>query len=273
MPKVKVGDINMYYEVHGQGEGLIFIAGFASSLDVWRPVIPMFSREYRLVIFDNRGAGRTDAPDIPYTVEMMADDLAGLLDAIGIKKAHIRGVSMGGGIAQVFALRHPKRVVSLVLECTSCAGSQAIPASAEDMEALAKQTIQTPEESTSNQTALLGVTKEFAEKNPQIIKQVLEFMQQRPASPTGAMRQMQATQLYHGTYENLPEIKVPTLIIHGGADRLVPVENARILASRIPNSELVMFKNTGHFMLEAGDDPNRIILDFLKRHSKSGKGK
>jgi pimeloyl-ACP methyl ester carboxylesterase len=266
MPKVKVGDINMYYEVHGKGEPLVFIAGFTSSLEVWRPVIPIFSRDYQLVIFDNRGAGRSDAPDIPYTVEMMADDLASLLDAIGIKKAHIRGASMGGGIAQVFALRHPKRVVSLILECTLCAGPQAIPAAAEDTEALFKQSMMPPEESTLRKTALLGVTQEFAEKNPQIIKQLVEYMQQRPASTIGVMRQFQAARAYHGTYESLPEIKVPTLIVHGDADRLVPVENARILASRISNSELVIFKNTAHFMLEAGDELNRIILDFLRRH-------
>jgi pimeloyl-ACP methyl ester carboxylesterase len=270
MPKVKVGDINMYYEIHGQGEPLVFIAGFMTSLDMWCSVIPAFSREYQLVIFDNRGAGRSDVPDIPYTEEMLTGDIAGLLDAIGIDKTHICGVSMGGSLAQYFALRYPQRVISLILESTSCGGTQAISPSAGDIKIFARQAMMPPEERGSLDAASLGVTPEFIKKHPDIVRQAIELMAQHPASPVGAMRQMQA-QPPEGTYERLPEIKAPTLIIHGDADRLQPVENARILASRIPNAELVTFKNAGHWMLEAGDKRNRVILDFLKRHSKSGK--
>jgi pimeloyl-ACP methyl ester carboxylesterase len=96
MPTVKVDDINMYYEVHGEGEPLALIMGLGASMDWWFRQIPMFSLEYRVVACDNRGAGQSDKPDIPYTMEMMADDLAGLLDAIGINTAHIFGASMGG---------------------------------------------------------------------------------------------------------------------------------------------------------------------------------
>jgi 3-oxoadipate enol-lactonase len=270
MPKVKVGDINMYYEVHGKGEALVFIAGFVTSLEWWRPVVPVFSQEYQLVLFDNRGAGRSDVPDIPYTAEMLTDDIAGLLDYIGIDKAHIRGVSMGGSLAQYFALRYPQRVISLILESTSCGGTHAVSPLAEDMQAFSKQAKMPPEERGSLDAASLGVTQEFIKKHPDTVRQVIELIQQYPASPVGAMRQMQA-QPPEGTYERLPEIKVPTLIIHGDADRLVPVENARILASRIPNAELVTFKNAGHWMLEAGDKRNRVILDFLRRHHKSEK--
>ena len=122
MPTVKVGDINMYYEVHGKGEPLVMIRGLGGSLDVFHLMIPIYSPEYRMILFDNRGAGKTDAPDIPYTTSMMADDLAGLLTALHIDSAHIWGASMGGMIAQHLALRYPDKVKSLVLICTYCGG-------------------------------------------------------------------------------------------------------------------------------------------------------
>lgn len=99
MPKVNVGDINMYYEVHGEGEPLLLITGLGRDLTIWILQTREFSKKYQLMVFDNRGVGRTDAPDVPYSIEMMADDTAGLLDVLGIERAHILGLSMGGFIA------------------------------------------------------------------------------------------------------------------------------------------------------------------------------
>jgi hypothetical protein len=103
MPKVKVNDISMYYEVHGKGEPLVLINGAGASIETFYWLIPIYSRDYRLVLFDNRGVGQTDRPDMIYTTQLMADDLAGLLDAIGIDSAHMHVTSMGGMIAQEFA--------------------------------------------------------------------------------------------------------------------------------------------------------------------------
>lgn len=270
MPKVKVGDINMYYEIHGKGEPLVFINGAGASVEWGAPVqIPVYSHEYQLVFFDNRGAGQSDKPDIRYTTEMMADDLAGLLDVIGIKSAHISGTSMGGMIAQQFVLRYPKRVRSLILQCTYCGGPHSI---------LPDETIRitagpkmAPEE-LAKKMIDLTMTREFIEKNPGLIEQIMSMMTNKLAPPVGMMRQGQAVK-DHNTYKHLPEIKAPTLVISGDADRALPVENSRIIAARIPGAELVILKNTGHLLIEAGDEPNRITLDFLKRHSKSGKRK
>ena len=126
MPTVKVGDISIYYEIHGEGEALVLIMGYGGSSLGWFRQIPVFSRGFKVVAFDNRGTGRSDKPDIPYTMKMMAGDVAGLLEAIGIDAAHIYGVSMGGRIAQEFALRYPEKVVSLILGCTSCGGTHTI---------------------------------------------------------------------------------------------------------------------------------------------------
>jgi 3-oxoadipate enol-lactonase len=261
VPKIKVGDITMYYEVHGEGEPLVMICGAGAGLELFYKRIPTFSQEYRLVLFDNRGAGRSDRPDMTYTTKLMSDDLAGLLDAIGIDSAHINGISMGGMIAQHFALGYPKRVRSLILTVTYCGGPHSIMSPLADMADMYKLT---PEEATETMLRWF-VTEEFINKNPSLFQQLIAFMVEHPLVHGDLPKHTQAIAT-HDTYERLPEIRVPTLIIAGDADRIIPVENARILASRIPNAELVILKNAGHMLLEAADEADKITLDFLKRH-------
>lgn len=272
MPKVKVGDINMYYEVHGNGEPLVMIPGMSASVEWFFWHIPIFSRDYRVVAFDPRGAGRSDAPNIPYTMEMMVDDLAGLLDTIGINSAHISGSSMGGCIAQQFALCYPERVTSLILACTGCGGPHSVLSGDAEYVSFAtdveRQEKLTPEERYRELMPFV-VSQEFIDKNPGLIQELIAKMIECPAPPQGLAGQIQAV-MAHDTYERLPEIQAPTLVIHGDADRVVPVENARILASRIPNAELVILEKMGHlFSSEAFDESNRIMLDFLKMHRNS----
>jgi len=266
MPKVKVGDINMYYEIHGEGEPFVMIPGATGNVDGEYRVIPVFAREYKVVAFDNRGAGRSDAPDIPYTTEMMANDLAGLLDTIGIDSVHILGGSLGGMIAQQFALRYPERVISLILACTGFGGPHSIITTDPEIIDARQHPKELPLKESIMQTLRLMMSQEFIDKNPELIEQLTAKMMEHPAPPQGHMRQVQAI-IGHGTYERLPEIKAPTLVIHGEVDRNIPVENARILASRIPDAELVIMEKMRHgFMWEAEDESNRIMLDFLRRH-------
>ena len=119
MPEKKIGDLNIYYEVHGEGEPLVLIPGLSNDISEYEGIIGRLSTKYMVVAADNRGAGRTDKPDMPYSIEMMSDDTAGLLSALGIKEAHIVGVSMGGRIAAALALRHPEQVRSLILVSTA----------------------------------------------------------------------------------------------------------------------------------------------------------
>jgi pimeloyl-ACP methyl ester carboxylesterase len=198
---------------------------------------------------------------------MMADDLAELLDVIGISSAHICGTSMGGMIAQQFALRYPERVRSLILQCTYCGGPNSI---------LPEETLNismgpklAPEELARKMIELM-ITQEFIKKNPGLIQQILPMMAKNLAPNIGMRRQGQAVRS-HNTYERLPQIKVPTLVIHGDADRALPVENSKIIASRIPGAELVILKDSGHMLIEAFDESNRIMLDFLKRRRITGK--
>ena len=258
----------MYYEIHGKGEPLVLIQGLMGNSDLWWQEIPAFSKEYLVIAFDNRGAGQSDAPDIPYTIKMFADDLAGLLSAIGIKSAHIYGHSMGGMISQEFALSYPKMVISLILGGTSSGVLLARPSDTSDSRNIMSQTTQSPEEH-ARDVVRTCVTPEFVKKNPEMIQEYMRQLLKHPASSGGGMRQREAIQNARSTYERLPEIKAPTMVIHGDADQAVSVENSRILAARIPNAELVIFKNAGHVFIETKDEVNRAVLDFLRRHPRT----
>jgi pimeloyl-ACP methyl ester carboxylesterase len=273
MPIAKVSDINIYYEVHGEGEPLVLIYGYVGHSRLWFRQVPVLSKKYRVVAFDNRGVGRSDKPDTPYTMGMMAGDIAGLLDIIGIDAAHIFGISMGGMIAQHFVLNYPERVISLILGCTFCGGVHSIQPEPEpmaalfDFERLQKMT----HEEVTRQAMPFCYSQEFIEKNPDIIEERVAKQLEYPTPGHGAMRQAGAI-MGHDTYELLPKIQLPTLVIAGDNDRLIPVENSQILASRIPEAELVILKGAGHeFFIEDAEEVNKTILDFLGQHKKGGK--
>jgi pimeloyl-ACP methyl ester carboxylesterase len=226
--------------------------------------------KYHVITFDNRGSGRSDKPDIPYTMQMLAADVAGLLDAIGIGAAHILGYSMGGLIAQEFALTYPERALTLILSGASPAGDPEIILPEPQVMALMfdLETINrlTPMEWTGK---LLGCmcSQEFLNKHPQLANEVLARQSEHPTPLNCIMRQVEAMLTAH-TYDRLSKIKAPTLVLGGTADRVTPCDNLRLLASKIPNAELVILENLGHGMfIEGAEQTNRVILRFLKQHS------
>ncbi|HEV2389768.1 MAG TPA: alpha/beta hydrolase, partial [Nitrososphaerales archaeon] len=119
MPTAKINDIQVYYEVRGEGDPLLLIAGLGSALRLFVKSAPIFAEHRKVISFDNRGAGRTEKPDVPYTIETMADDTAGLLRFLGVPRADVLGVSMGGRIAMDLAIRYPEMVRRLILVSTS----------------------------------------------------------------------------------------------------------------------------------------------------------
>ncbi|MBM4446472.1 MAG: alpha/beta hydrolase [Chloroflexi bacterium] len=272
MPTAKVGDINIYYESQGDGEPILLIQGYGQYSGHWETLIPPLSKEYRVISFDNRGTGRSDKPDIPYTMKMMADDAKGLLDAIGVDSAHVFGVSMGGMISQEFALNHPDKLISLILGCTQCGGEKTILPSEEALAFLfSPEMAKLPVEERARQTAPWLWTQEFIDKYPEAVEFYVAITSKYPTPTHGYACQAQAI-IGHDTYERLPQIEAPTLVIAGDADRLIPVENSRVLASRIPNAELVILENAGHgFFGDAADESTKAILDFLRRHPKGKK--
>jgi 3-oxoadipate enol-lactonase len=272
MPTAKVGDINIYYESQGEGEALLLIMGYGLYSGHWASLIPPLSREYRVIYFDNRGTGRSDKPDIPYTIKMMADDAKGLLDAIGIDSAHVFGISMGGMIAQELAVNYPDKVKSLILGCTFTGGAKAILPTPEALAFLTNpEMAKLPVEEQARVMVPWLWTQEFIDRNPEAVEMYVAITSKCPTPPHGYACQAQAI-AFHDTYERLPQITAPTLVIVGSADRIIPAENSGILASRIANAELVVLENAGHgFFIDAEAEAASRILDFLRRHSRGKK--
>jgi pimeloyl-ACP methyl ester carboxylesterase len=245
----------------------MLICGLGGHVVGWDvELVEALERETQLILFDNRGAGRSDKPDIEYSIAMHADDAAGLLDAIGVEKASILGASMGGMIAQEFALRHPEKADALILCCTSPGSHRMAMPSQEVLETLATVDGLTPEE-IARKNRPLSFTQKFMDENWDWLE---EKMRRELAHPTPAFsfkRQMGAA-MQHNAYSRLPDITSPTMVMTGDVDILIPPENAELLASQVPGSVLKRYDGVGHaFMTEERDAVVKDLLEFIGNHS------
>jgi pimeloyl-ACP methyl ester carboxylesterase len=262
MPKVKIKDVNLYYEIHGSGYPLILIRGLGSNADHWYCQVPAFSSYYSVVVFDNRGIGRSDIPDLPFTISTMADDTVGLMDSLGIRRAHILGISMGGMIAQEIALKHGQRVNGLTLACTHCGGKQAIPPDPDIIRDLSGSLFGGTEEAVQRGLRCL-FSDGTIQQRPSVVQQYVEVSKRFPPAAQILIHQLKAIQ-GHDAWADLINIQNPTLVIVGSEDVLIPVENSKILAERIPNARLRVIEGGGHqFLIEQPNAFNKAVLDFL----------
>jgi len=264
--KVQVGDITMHYIESGRGEPLVLVMGLGADHTSWGFQVPVFSQSYRVIAFDNRGAGQTDQPDIPYTIRGMAADTVGLLDALGIDRAHIAGASMGGMIAQELALTYPDRVRSLQLHCTTARPDAYLLKTGRTW--VQMRAALSREEFSRALTLWLFAPRTFVER-PAFIEALVQdaLANPYPASPTGYRRQGEAAAA-HDTWDRLGLIRCPTLITVGTEDLVTGPRFARVLRDRIPRAELVTFEGTAHaHFLEAAQEFTQLCLDFLARHS------
>ncbi len=266
MPIARVGDINMYYEVHGEGFPLVMIMGLSADVNWWDPLfIKEVSKEFKVVVFDNRGAGRSDKPKVEYTIRMFADDTVKLMDTLNIGKAHILGVSMGGMIAQEIAINYPERVEKLVLCVTSPGGSKAIPPSQEVISLLASDRSKIPPEDLARATLSLLYPEEYLKTHPEVAELTVKRISMYMIPPDAYMRQLNAVMNFDA-YDRLNNIKAPTLVVSGGKDILVPPENGKILAEAILNAKLVIFENAGHGLIAQEREAfTQLLLDFLSK--------
>ena len=263
MPNVGVNDIQMYYEVNGEGFPLVMIMGLGGSLDCWDPrMIQGLSRNFKTITFDNRGAGRTEASDKEYTIKLFADDTAGLMDALGISRAHVLGISMGGMIAQELALNHREKVEKLVLCSTYCGGEKSIPPSEETLNSLMRSGGAPSAEESAKMVVPLCFTDEFVAKNPDTIGSFLERVLKAPTSAEVFLRQTGAIMGFN-TFDRLPGIKAPTLVLAGKRDILIPPENGSILARAIPRAKLVLLQKSAHGLTEDVEEATTAIAEFL----------
>ncbi len=269
MPKVRVGDIEMYYDTRGEGFPLVLIMGFMGNADCWDPVyfLPRLSERFRVITFDNRGAGRTDVSDKEeYSIKMMADDTAGLMEALGIKKAHVLGISMGGMIAQELAINHPHRVEKLVLASTFCGGPKAVPIPGEAAQMVTEILGLLSQKGWDREAAGRLIpfifSEEFMKENPGLVEVAIDLILVAPTPPEGIVRQVEAI-LNFDACDRLPQIRAPTLILAGKKDRYIPPENAEVMAMRIPNAKLVYFENSAHELQEDIEKVTETVLEFL----------
>ncbi|HXZ82472.1 MAG TPA: alpha/beta fold hydrolase [Acidimicrobiales bacterium] len=228
MPYADTGGLAMYYELHGDGKPLVLILGLAADISEYPFLVEALSTGFRVLSFDNRGAGRTDKPDSPYSIEMMADDTVRLMDIVGIGRAHLVGVSMGGKIALDIALRHRDRVSQLSLVST---------------------------QASSRGRVHLSLPMRLAYP-----LRWLPRMRGRYPQPRQAFRRQRAASLRYDCTARLPEISVPTLILHGKKDRTAPFSQAELLQRLIPGARLVPFSGGHLFFLMA---ERRRCLDVL----------
>ncbi len=222
MPYVKVNDISMYYEIRDEREGeahseegepLVLIMGLAADISEWDTYIRLFAKKYRVLAFDNRGAGRTDKPDAPYSIEMMADDTAGLMHALRIERANVLGISLGGRIALALALRYPGLVKKLLLVSTSA-----------------------------------RMIKNWRRKFYGLLSGLPIFRSKYPQPPYAFKRQLDASTDFNYVGK-LHEIQAPTLILHGKKDRSAPCMLAEEMHAGIAGSKMLTFEGGHLFFL------------------------
>ncbi len=274
MPTAHLRDVDLYYEEHGSGDPLLCIMGFATDSTGWLLQVPAFAERYRTIVFDNRGVGRSDKPTTAYTIHEMADDAAGLLDHLGIARAHVLGVSMGGMIAQELVLRHPARVRGLVLAATF---PEPDAATEEQRTVLLTQmggTITETGEMRIDVAALnplmffqhllpLVFNPSFIQTELPKLMQLFSGALQYGFSFEAILGQLQAVMAHKAT-DRLADVTAPTLVLTGDADRLISPANSQVLARTIPGAKLVTIPGGSHaFNIETPDVFNRAVLDFL----------
>jgi len=260
---VKINDINMYYEIHGEGFPLVMILGFVENIFWWHPnLINKLSEKFKVILFDNRGTGRTDKPNIDYTVKIFVNDTVGLMDALKIEKAHIFGHSMGGKIAQELVLHYPEKVGKLILCSTSCGGPKTVRGS-HAARLLMRQYKQYKIFELVNTIIEILLTEEFIQNNPEAVKETYQKIVKNPP-PIHAYRRLINAGRGFNTYRRLKNINTPTLILHGKKDILSPSQNADILADSIPGSKKIIFEDSNHCPhFDNVEKLTQVTLDFL----------
>ena len=265
MPFVSALDgTRIHYEVTGRvgRTPVLMIQGLGASKNAWNLQRIAMATRFRIISFDNRGAGRSDKPTEPFTLEQMADDAIAVLDAAGIETAHIVGASMGGVISQIVAVKFPQRVRSLTLVCTACRNH---PWRQELLQSWAK---------TAEEKGMIEVGKEAA----QWVMSPRSFRRLVPAftwmGPLAALRPRHSfvSQIHaildtrEDLVDQLSTITAPTMVIVGNQDILTPRGDSEEIAERIPNAELVVISGAAHgLMMEHSSTFNKILIEFLQR--------
>jgi 3-oxoadipate enol-lactonase len=262
MPTAPVNGIDLYYEEHGSGPPLVLITGIEDNATAWGGMIPTLAEHFRVVTFDNRGAGRSAAPHGPYTIPQMAADTLGLLDHLGLARAHLVGHSMGGLIAQEFALAYPNRLDRLVCLATLARLTGVFRGWLEFFKEGYQKAVE------PRTFALWGMTWAFTPalmSQPEKTIALLDSLMANPYPITvqGFVGQADAMLAFDGL-DRLPQIAAPTLALVGAEDILTPPCCAEEIAAAIPGARMRLLPRGGHCMtIEYPDEVSQALLAFL----------
>ena len=275
-----VKDIKICYDIHGDGDSIILIHGFSDRKEHWRAQVGALSTHFKVIRMDNRGAGKSDRPDGEYTMEVYASDIAGLMDSLSIEKSHIIGHSLGGMIAQNFAILYPNRVDKLILINT-------IPGLKPPGESIDEAIKRYRENAITGHEAMMkdplneflkGMKSSYSRNFWKIMREepkkkfhgiwsVEDLVEEKVKfGPTTKDLNNQAHALStHNTYERLHEIKNNVLILSAEKDKSCPKTMGEKMHELIPNSKFEVIEGAGHqSILEKAPEVNQVIINFLK---------
>lgn len=257
------GRTRLYYDELGErgAPPLLMVRGLSRTARHWGSLPDLLAQDFRVLVFDNRGVGRSSVPLPPYSTSSMAEDARAVLDATGAGSAFVFGVSLGGMIAQQLALRHPARVRALALGCTR-AGHRAPRVGLGALATLVGALRLPPEEAIAR-TAPLILSQQYLDEHPEVVQHWQQLVRREPLRRRGVIGQLLAAARHDAT-DGLASLRCRTLAITGDADRLIPAECSRDLVRRIPGATLAILPGAGHdFPTERPEETARALTQFF----------
>lgn len=261
MPRVSIGEISLACEEQGQGNAVLLIAGGFMDMDQWDAQVAALSQDRRVIRYAQRGVGESDKPTTGYSIADFTRDAAALIDALDAAPVVAFGASLGGLVALELALTQPAKVCALILAATS-AGVRGVPMPAATQQEMFRGAALPLEQAAA---ALQGVVfhTDYPQRHPEILTRAIAKRRDHPAPIIATLGPIQSAMAYDA-FERLPQIRVPTLVLHGEEDRIVPVGNAALLAERIPGARRVTIPNAGHGLTgESAEAVSAAVRDFL----------
>ncbi|HEX4301357.1 MAG TPA: alpha/beta hydrolase [Rhizomicrobium sp.] len=261
MPFAENNGVRLHWDAQGEGTAVLLVMGHSYSSALWYPALPAFARQHRVITFDNRGTGASDTTRT-LTVRQMAEDAVAVMDAAGVAKAHVYGVSMGGIIVQELAMRHPERVTSLIV---GCAGM--LTAEKPRAPAAARLLYHLPPRLLKRLLAAVQGDKSYGSAaTATVIAADRAVLAKDTFTKHGLLAQANAMAHYTTTREAIAGLTLPALVLHGDEDGLVPFAWGEELAQALPNSSFVRLEGASHnFLVAQRDKANAAVLDFIRR--------
>lgn len=259
-------DVRLYYEIQGRGPDLLFLSGLNGGTWSWYAQIPFFQDHYRTITLDNRGAGRSDLPPGPYRMADFAADALCLLNHLRVERAFVAGISLGGMIAQELALLAPDRLTVLVLAATHCGVPERIPPAPGVLQGISQNQGLTQTQIVEKDLPFMFSAR-FLESRPEALEAYLQAQLSAPFQPEFAFQAQLAAIQSFSRCRDLRELHLPTLVITGTEDVIVPPANGGLLLNLLPHASLKEFPGAGHAVhVEGADAFNALVHEFFQRN-------